>query len=165
MPAMSSITPTLTQNRRTPPGISVHDYLQRLTFHATLPSPVLLAMVNYIDKLCEAFPIFTINSLTVHRFLIAAATVAAKGLCDVFWTNSTYAKVGGVSKRELALLELELLTKTEWRIVPDAEHLGDYYRNLIDGNADYSIEKTDISDGPSTSASSDSIGTDTMDTE
>ena len=138
--------------------------MQRLTFHATLPTPVLLAMVNYIDKLCEAFPIFTINSLTVHRFLIAAATVAAKGLCDVFWTNSTYAKVGGVSKKELAILELELLTKIEWRIVPDPEQLSEYYQNLVDGNSEYVLEGSGSSVA-SSSASSESIGTDTMDTD
>lgn len=118
-------------------------------------------MVSYIDKLCEAFPIFTINSLTVHRFLIAAATVAAKGLCDVFWTNSTYAKVGGVSKKELALLELELLTKIEWRIVPNPEKLGDYYRSVVENHPDYAFEESDSS----RTTSSDSIGTDTMDTE
>ncbi|KAL9083143.1 MAG: hypothetical protein Q9159_005961 [Coniocarpon cinnabarinum] len=149
---------------RTPPGISVHDYMQRLTFHATLPTPVLLAMVNYIDKLCEAFSIFTINSLTVHRFLIAAATVAAKGLCDVFWTNSTYAKVGGVSKKELAILELELLSKIEWRIVPNPEKLGEYYKSLVDNHPSYILSGPNSSGTPS-SQSSDSIGTDTMNTD
>lgn len=147
----------------------MHDYMQRLTHHATLPSPVLLAMVNYIDKLCSAFPIFTINSLTVHRFLIAAATVAAKGLCDVFWTNSLYAKVGGVSKKELALLELELLIKAEWRIVPDTAKLEEYYRNLVDNSAEFALEGAESVEGSeaslSASQSSDSIGTDTMDTD
>ena len=94
---------------RAPPGISVLDYLQRLTTHATLSPPILLSMVFYIDKLCALYPAFTISSLTVHRFLITAATVASKGLSDSFWTNKTYAKVGGVSLRELALLEMELI--------------------------------------------------------
>jgi hypothetical protein len=78
---------------RAPPGISVSDYLARLIHHATLSPPILLSMVWYIDRLCQLYPAFTINSLTVHRFLITAATVAAKGLSDSFWTNPTYAKV------------------------------------------------------------------------
>ncbi|RMZ77929.1 hypothetical protein DV738_g4189, partial [Chaetothyriales sp. CBS 135597] len=82
---------------RAPPGISVQDYLQRLTTHATLSPPILLSMVYYIDRLCALYPAFTITSLTVHRFLIASATVASKGLSDSFWTNKTYARVGGVS--------------------------------------------------------------------
>ncbi|RMZ91196.1 hypothetical protein DV736_g1583, partial [Chaetothyriales sp. CBS 134916] len=116
---------------RAPPGISVQDYLQRLTTHATLSPPILLSMVYYIDRLCALYPAFTITSLTVHRFLIASATVASKGLSDSFWTNKTYARVGGVSVKELALLELEFLTRLEWRIVPKPEVLTDYYRSLV----------------------------------
>ena len=72
---------------RAPPAISVKDYLFRLIIHATLSPPILLSMVFYVDKLCSMYPAFTISSLTVHRFLITAATVAAKGLSDSVWTN------------------------------------------------------------------------------
>lgn len=116
---------------RAPPGISVQDYLQRLTTHATLSPPILLSMVYYIDRLCALYPAFTITSLTVHRFLIASGTVASKGLSDSFWTNKIYARVGGVSIKELALLELDFLTRMEWRIVPKPEVLCDYYRSLV----------------------------------
>ncbi|KAI9669994.1 MAG: hypothetical protein M1831_007030 [Alyxoria varia] len=137
---------------RSPPGISVRDYLKRLVLHATLAGPVLLSMVCYIDKLCASFPDFTINSLTVHRFLIAAATVAAKGLCDVFWTNDTYAKVGGVSVRELFLLELELLTRIEWRIVPSPDGLVEYYKNLVGRSKEYEFESSSSASGESISS-------------
>jgi hypothetical protein len=127
---------------RAPPGISVLDYLQRLTTHATLSPPILLSMVYYIDKLCALYPAFTISSLTVHRFLITSATVASKGLSDSFWTNKTYARVGGVSLKELALLELEFLWRVEWRIVPKPEVLVDYYRSLVERNEGYEIDIT-----------------------
>ncbi|KAH0828451.1 cyclin-dependent protein kinase regulator Pho80 [Fonsecaea pedrosoi] len=127
---------------RAPPGISVLDYLQRLTTHATLSPPILLSVVYYIDRLCALYPAFTISSLTVHRFLITSATVASKGLSDSFWTNKTYARVGGVSMKELALLELEFLTRMEWRIVPKPEVLVDYYKSLIARNSQYQLEDT-----------------------
>jgi hypothetical protein len=123
-----------------PPGISVRDYLLRLIVHATLSPPILLSMVFYVDKLCIMYPSFTISSLTVHRFLITAATVAAKGLSDSFWTNTLYARVGGVSVRELALLELEFLRKLEWRIVPKPEVLVDYYKGLVERGQGYTME-------------------------
>ncbi|KAJ9643805.1 Pho80p cyclin [Knufia peltigerae] len=125
---------------RAPPGISVLDYLQRLTTHATLSPPILLSVVYYIDRLCALYPAFTISSLTVHRFLITSATVASKGLSDSFWTNKTYARVGGVSMKELALLELEFLTRMEWRIVPKPEVLVDYYKSLIERSDQYQLE-------------------------
>jgi hypothetical protein len=126
--------------RRAPPAISVKDYLFRLIVHATLSPPILLSMVFYVDKLCAMYSAFTISSLTVHRFLITAATVAAKGLSDSFWTNSLYAKVGGVSLRELALLELEFLRQLDWRIVPKPETLVDYYRGLVERGDGYVME-------------------------
>ena len=125
---------------RAPPGISVSDYLQRLIHHATLSPPILLSMVWYIDRLCQLYPAFTINSLTVHRFLITAACVAAKGLSDSFWTNPTYAKIGGIPVSELATLELEFLQKVQWKIVPQPEALEDYYRSLVDRTEGYELE-------------------------
>lgn len=125
---------------RAPPGISVVDYLQRLTTYATLSPPILLSMVYYIDRLASFYPAFTISSLTVHRFLITAATVASKGLSDSFWTNRTYARVGGVSVKELALLELEFLVRVQWRIVPRPETLVDYYKSLVGRSIGYRME-------------------------
>jgi hypothetical protein len=98
-------------------------------------------MVFYVDKLCAMYPAFTISSLTVHRFLITAATVGAKGLSDSFWTNSLYARVGGVSVRELALLELEFLRKLDWRIVPRPEVLVDYYKGLVERGSGFVMEQ------------------------
>jgi hypothetical protein len=88
-------------------------------------------MVYYIDRLCVLYSAFSISSLTVHRYLIAAATVASKGLCDTFWTNSTYARIGGVTVKELALLELDFLQRMDWRIIPEPQVLVDYYKNLV----------------------------------
>ena len=144
---------------RAPPGIGVKDYLQRLTTHATLSPPILLSMVYYIDRLCALYPAFTISSLTVHRFLITSATVASKGLSDSFWTNNTYARVGGVSLKELALLELEFLWRVEWRIVPKPEVLVDYYRSLVERSEGFKIaeeEKSDKSSDKSSEKSSSS---------
>ena len=141
---------------RAPPGISVRDYLQRLTTHATLSPPILLSMVYYIDRLCALYPAFTISSLTVHRFLITSATVASKGLSDSFWTNNTYARVGGVSLKELALLELEFLWRVEWRIVPKPEVLVDYYRSLVERSEGFKIEGESTSDKSSSKSSSSS---------
>jgi len=128
---------------RTAPGISVLDYLHRLAKHATLSPPLLLSMVYYIDRLCALYPEFTINTLTVHRFLITAATVAAKGLSDAFWNNSTYARVGGVRVAELKLLELEFLYRVDWKIVPNPEVLEAYYRGLVERCPGYVMETED----------------------
>jgi hypothetical protein len=148
--------PGLTHLVRTAPSISVLEYLNRLAKHATLTPPLLLSMVYYIDRLCALYPEFTINTLTVHRFLITAATVAAKGLSDSFWNNSTYAKVGGVRVQELKLLELEFLYRVDWKIVPNPEVLVAYYRGLVERCPGYALQE----DESSTTEESDEIDED-----
>ncbi|KAJ6188870.1 hypothetical protein N7519_003778 [Penicillium mononematosum] len=112
----------------------------RLTrFHSRSP-PRISVMVYYIDRLCALYPAFTVSSLTIHRFLITSATVASKGLSDSFWTNKTYARVGGIGMTELAMLELDFLFRVEWRIVPQPEVLVDYYQSLVDRCDGFEIE-------------------------
>ncbi|KXJ96952.1 cyclin-domain-containing protein [Microdochium bolleyi] len=148
---------------RTAPGISVLDYLQRLAKHATLTPPLLLSMVYYIDRLCALYPDFTINTLTVHRFLITSATVAGKGLSDSFWNNSFYARVGGVKVQELKLLELEFLYRVDWKIVPNPEVLVAYFRGLVDRCDGYVLESS--GDDVEGESSSDEIDDDEDDND
>jgi len=143
----------------------VLDYLHRLAKHATLTPPLLLSMVYYIDRLCALYPEFTINTLTVHRFLITAATVAAKGLSDAFWNNSTYAKVGGVRVAELKLLELEFLYRVDWRIVPNPDVLVAYYRGLVERCPGYMLEAEEPSSEELEEEDDDSYGNDDDDND
>lgn len=133
------------------------DYLQRLAKHATLTPPLLLSMVYYIDRLCSLYPAFTITTLTVHRFLITAATVAAKGLSDSFWNNATYARVGGIKIAELGLLELDFLYRVDWKIVPNPEVLVDYYRGLVERSDGYDLENDASSTDEEEDVDEDSI--------
>lgn len=142
---------------RTPPRISVRDYLQRLTTHATLSPPILLSMVYYIDRLCALYPAFTVSSLTVHRFLIVSATVASKGLSDSFWTNKTYARVGGITITELAMLELDFLWRVEWKIVPQPEVLVDYYLSLVERCEGYALEPEESNLASATSSNMEGV--------
>ncbi|KAJ2386551.1 Pho80p cyclin [Coemansia sp. RSA 2603] len=116
---------------RAPPNITISDYLQRVTKYALLEPACLLLLLIYVDRICERNPGFTISSLTVHRFIITAATVACKCLCDAYCTNSHYAKVGGVSMHELNSLEVELLHMTGWHLVATQEQLLQYYFTLV----------------------------------
>ncbi|SCU81815.1 LAMI_0B07800g1_1 [Lachancea mirantina] len=103
---------------RVPPVISVYNYLLRLTRYSSLEPAVLISAVYYIDLLAGVYPAFSLNSLTVHRFLLTATSVASKGLCDAFCTNTHYAKVGGVQCSELHILENEFLQRVNYRILP-----------------------------------------------
>ena len=116
---------------RTPPNISLNDYLRRIVKYTSVEKSCLLILLIYIDRVCELHPHFTISSLTVHRFLITAITVSSKALCDSYCTNSHYAKVGGISTHELNALELEFLKLIHWNLASSGLVLQQYYANLV----------------------------------
>lgn len=104
---------------RTPPAISAQTYLSRLARFNNLNPGTLLTTIYYIDLLSHHYqPFFTLNSWTVHRFLLVATTLSQKLLEDFFYTNEHYAKVGGVAVSELNCLELDFLERVDWRCVP-----------------------------------------------
>ncbi|CAG8456501.1 9120_t:CDS:2 [Diversispora eburnea] len=122
---------------RAQPSISVVDYLRRIVRHTSIEKPCLLILLIYIDRVCERNRTFTITSLTVHRFLIAAVTVSSKALCDSYCTNSHYARVGGIPTQELNALELEFIKLIDWQLICAGETLQQYYVNLVNQNSNY----------------------------
>ena len=66
---------------------------------------MLLTLAIYMDRL--EYPALT--ELNIHRFVLAGLRIAAKFLEDLVWKHDRYAKVVGVSARELSRLELGTL--------------------------------------------------------
>ncbi|TPX68401.1 hypothetical protein SpCBS45565_g03166 [Spizellomyces sp. 'palustris'] len=116
---------------RAPPGISIPEYLKRIVKYASIERVCLLILLIYIDRVCERHRGFTISSLTVHRFVITGITCASKALCDSYLTNTMYAKVGGITTKELNILELEFLFLIDWHLAANVEMLQKYYANLV----------------------------------
>ncbi|KAI1314901.1 hypothetical protein EDD11_001581 [Mortierella claussenii] len=127
---------------RAPPQISVYDYLRRIVKYTSLERACLLVILIYIDRVCEKVRTFTISSLTVHRFIIASVTLAAKAVCDSYCTNSHYAKVGGLSTQELNTLEVEFLGLIEWRVAVEGSVMQRYYVNLVRQHSRFEIAET-----------------------
>jgi hypothetical protein len=122
---------------RTPPSISIIDYLDRIIKYTSVEKCCLLILLIYIDRVCARHRSFMISSLTVHRFIITAITVSSKVLCDSYWTNSHYARVGGISTQELNTLEREFLDLIDWHLICSDVILQEYYVNLVQHNPLY----------------------------
>lgn len=74
---------------------------------------------------------FAVDSYNIHRLVIAGVTVGSKFFSDVFYTNSRYAKVGGLPVHELNQLELQFLLLNDFKLVIPLSELQSYADRLL----------------------------------
>ncbi|KAK4095848.1 hypothetical protein N658DRAFT_562821 [Parathielavia hyrcaniae] len=75
---------------------------------------------------------FVVDSFNIHRLIIAGVTCASKFFSDVFYTNSRYAKAGGLPLPELNHLELQFLLLNDFRLAVPVEDLEAYATMLVE---------------------------------
>ena len=54
-----------------------------------------------IDRAQECNPVFVVNKKNIHRLVLAANIVSVKYLDDIYYKNSYYANIGGVTVKLL----------------------------------------------------------------
>lgn len=122
---------------------------------------VYIALLIYFDRLTclhatyasSAAPKFALDSYNVHRLLIAGLAVGSKFLSDIFYTNSRYAKVGGLPLAEFNQLELQLLMLLDFRLEASADHILKYANALLlSDEAAFSQSKPEAAAAASSSA-------------
>ncbi|KAF3912184.1 Cyclin-U4-1 [Orbilia brochopaga] len=86
--------------------------------------------------------VFVVDSYNIHRLVIAGVTCASKFFSDIFYTNSRYAKVGGLPLAELNHLELQFLTLNDFRLSIPVEELESYGNMLVQFYAREELAKT-----------------------
>ncbi|KAH0346016.1 cyclin-domain-containing protein, partial [Aureobasidium melanogenum] len=76
--------------------------------------------------------LFVVDSFNIHRLVIAGVTCASKFFSDIFYTNSRYAKVGGLPLPELNHLELQFLLLNDFRLSVPVEEIEAYGTTLVE---------------------------------
>ncbi|KAJ2159685.1 cyclin-like protein interacting with PHO85 [Coemansia sp. RSA 552] len=99
---------------RSVPTIDLETYIARILKYCPCQSEVFLALIVYFQQMidrCAARRVpFTVDAYSIHRLVITGVTIGSKWFSDVFFTNSRYAKVGGLSVSELNHLEIQFLS-------------------------------------------------------
>jgi len=73
---------------------------------------------------------FVVCAHNIHRLVLAALVVCSKYCDDACLTNAAYAQLGGVSLRELNVLEMELLNMLQWSVHIEQRRLIEAYTGL-----------------------------------
>ncbi|PKC08702.1 cyclin-related 2, partial [Rhizophagus irregularis] len=125
-------TPSFTRfHARSVPSIDIHSYLSRILKYCPTTNECFLSLLVYFDRMSKnaiatTGKPFSIDSFNIHRLIIAGIMVSSKFFSDVFFTNSRYAKVGGLPVSELNQLELEFLVLNDFRLAITVEELQKY---------------------------------------
>lgn len=93
---------------KTVPPFTLSQYLLRIHLYCPHSPGVYLTAASYIHRLCVSDMLVPATTKTIHRLSLAAIRVASKVLEDHKWSQDRFAKVGGVSRKELKSLEINL---------------------------------------------------------
>lgn len=115
---------------RAAPPISVRDYLKRIAKHFHCSSTCLVLSLMYIDRAMKLLEGFQVDAWNIHRLLLTSVMIAAKFHDDVYYSNTHYARVGGVKVKELNRLETHFLAMMQWRFNASREEYDVYCGQL-----------------------------------
>lgn len=103
-----------------PPELSVREYLLRLFEQLRCSPECYLIAAIYVDRFLEMNQ-GSLQSSNVHRLVLAGTVLGAKFFDDVRAPDATFARVGGISARELSTLELQLAQGLGWHLYVSRE--------------------------------------------
>ncbi|KAI0751216.1 cyclin-domain-containing protein [Daedaleopsis nitida] len=131
-----STASSLSFHARNVPNIALEAYLTRIQKYCPASNEVFLSLLVYFDRMMKLAKetcgkVFAIDMYNVHRLVIAGVTVASKFFSDVFYTNSRYAKVGGLPLTELNQLELQFLLLNDFHLMISQEEMQFYASKLV----------------------------------
>ncbi|OBZ71877.1 PHO85 cyclin-7 [Grifola frondosa] len=131
-----STASSLSFHARNVPTIALEAYLTRIQKYCPASNEVFVSLLVYFDRMMKLAKescgkVFAIDMYNVHRLVIAGVTVASKFFSDVFYTNSRYAKVGGLPLAELNQLELQFLLLNDFHLMVSQEEMQYYASKLV----------------------------------
>eukprot|EP00929_Paragymnodinium_shiwhaense_P057468 TRINITY_DN28770_c0_g1_i2.p1 TRINITY_DN28770_c0_g1~~TRINITY_DN28770_c0_g1_i2.p1 ORF type:complete len:426 (-),score=50.10 TRINITY_DN28770_c0_g1_i2:119-1396(-) len=130
----SESSETLFDTGRSP--LSVEEYLARICEYTECSQQALVIALVYMERIVSMHSAYELNSITCHRLLLTSLMLACKyhdGGDDVpyQWSNSTWAKVGGILVEELNTLESLMLQLLQWKLFVKPEEYEVQQRTVI----------------------------------
>ena len=121
------IKPFMTMNI---PTMSIRDYLLRLAKFANINESTIILILIYIDRICKINN-FNLNFRNIYKLIISSMIIAIKYNEDHFYSKEVYAKLGGVTMKELNYLEFQFLILIKFSLFVEKDLFDNYYDNLI----------------------------------
>lgn len=121
---------------KTIPDISINDFLERLSKYSKASDEIFILTLIYIDRVCHYYSI-KLNYNNIHKLILASFIISNKFLEDSVYSMQIYAKIGGVSVKEINHLEYEFLKLIKFNLFVDENLFQLYRENLSNLESDY----------------------------
>lgn len=113
-----------------PPSISIGKYLERTARLTKFEPELYICSLIYLDKVIKQHSIH-ITLLEIHRLWFVSYLVAIKFHSDEFYSNAYYAKVAGITTKELNILERKFLRLLNYHLLIPTS-LFDLYKEKVE---------------------------------
>ena len=106
------------------PAITISDYCHRINEYCTIEPCIYVVAFIYLKRMLLKYKNrFCFSEYMEHRLVLLAICIASKMWSDIDDYNDVYAKVGGISAKELHDLEVEFCFSNEFNFfVSDSEY-------------------------------------------
>lgn len=125
------------------PSVSIFDYIERLSKYGRANEEICIFILIYLDKICAMHRI-NLNYYIIHKLILASFVCSVKFHEDEYYSISFYAKLGGVSKKEMINLEFEFLNLIEFNLFIKEDIFNKYSNSLLE--LDYNDDDEDDND-------------------
>ena len=112
------------------PQISVNDYIVRIAKYMKIEDSTLILALIYIDRISRKRKIF-VNEYNVYRLFFMSVVVATKYNEDKHYSNTYYAKIGGVELEQLNQMECEFVMGINFDLFVEAKVFDKYETSLV----------------------------------
>ena len=130
------------------PSMPIKDYLLRLTYYTKINESTIIIIFIYIDRICKINN-FKINYRNIYKLIISSMIIAIKYNEDILYSSEVYAKLGGLSVKELNYLEFKFLILIKFYLFIEQDLFSKYYDTLISFNEENNEETLLESDNDS----------------
>ncbi|KEG03649.1 hypothetical protein YYE_01673 [Plasmodium vinckei vinckei] len=112
------------------PDISIKKYVERIGKYIGCSNECFVLLMIYLDRIIKIHKDITLSLLCIHRLIITAVMISAKFFDDLYYSNAFYAKVGGITTKELNKLEAHFLNLLDYKLYVSS-HEYNFYRKYI----------------------------------
>eukprot|EP00930_Biecheleria_cincta_P067882 TRINITY_DN5481_c0_g4_i1.p1 TRINITY_DN5481_c0_g4~~TRINITY_DN5481_c0_g4_i1.p1 ORF type:complete len:308 (-),score=54.62 TRINITY_DN5481_c0_g4_i1:55-978(-) len=111
--------------------MGIEGYLLRMSQHLECSDDCFLMGLIYLDRILALDRNLVIPSQCIHRIIFTCIVIASKFHEDGRYSNSYYARIGGLTRRELLSAEIELLKMIQWDLLVVPAELNQYREDVL----------------------------------